>query len=139
MTSTGLLPSPGIALRITHPTRDAAFVSDAVGLTATHVRPLGMPGREARYHSWLHGTRARAEETTEEDIAEFLRNLLPQRDALLDLRASGGQIDLWLTWSAGHPNGFELPFETIQLLAELGCGLMLEAFAGATGQQEQPA
>jgi hypothetical protein len=116
------LPSPGIALRIEHPTVLPDWITRQLGLEPTASKDR--PGR----NYWLHGFRSESDESVEADVTRFLASLRTHRAILLQLRRSGGRAAIYVTWSVGRPAGFEFEFRTVLALARLRLDLYLEVF-----------
>ena len=125
------LSSPGIALRLEHPTVTPAEMTVRLALVPTSAI-VGGPGKKRRNHYWIHRVRARSQDTVEEDVFQFLSSLEKHRDSLLEFRATGGTAAVYLTSSVGHPRGFEFGFGTMVAIGDLKLDFYVEVF-GPTG------
>lgn len=125
------LPSPGVALRIEHPSLGPSEISEQLGLTPTHaIASTGRPGRWRSRNYWLMRTRAASDESIGDGISSLLDVLDPVGEFFEHLHLAGGTASISVTWSCGRPSAFELDPALVGRLGKLRLGLMLEVFSG---------
>jgi hypothetical protein len=126
--------SYGISLQVRHPDADPDDIARHVGLPVKRSWEIGEPRATPRGKALVghyDATYCAFDLGTGDDgeLAERLRmvvpSLFPAQEYLLGLRATGGSINLFITWTVGE-RGEMFDFSLLSDLASLGIDLGIE-------------
>lgn len=127
-----------VSLRVTHPTKSAAELSQLVAMTPRHswsvgdarVTPKGTALGGVRDESYCSFDAGRGEDGR---IAALLRtavaSLSKRAEALHDIRSTGGEIMLLVYWHADGDEGETFDTDLLGSMSELGIELGLNVLA----------
>jgi hypothetical protein len=127
-----------VELFVVHPTLSPSDISRALGLDAhishavgqPRVTPKGNPLRgtypDTRWrHTLRHTVR---DQWFVAQLSEFVESLKSRREALAELRASGGKTELIIQFLGDGYFGDKIGHETLSAIVDLGLSLNIECF-----------
>lgn len=128
-----------VELLIRHPSLTPSDISDALGLEGHFAHCAGerktMPDGTVREGAWpdtrwRHSIRHELRgQHFADKVAELVERLLPHRNFLHEMRASGGHAELIVQFLGDGYCGDSIPSEALRKLADLKVDLGLEVYA----------
>jgi len=122
-----------VLVRFKHPTKDLSFLSSLLSMECTVIWKAGSPKRPPLKGTypisyWVSRLEFSGEEGFEENLFFAIDRLKKVRETVLDLKSSGGIIEIYLQLPGAINNGGTIETEVLKDMCDLNIDLLVEVF-----------